>query len=137
MDIIITDFIRDIAPNDYSASKLELGDNAGAITWGHACEDALRLFGDAFARDAFDAHFSDFGAWSDADLAAHTDAECAALMLQFVAGDLRDCEFIDAELFTREWWQEYYALVENGTVSGRFGEHVNGSDILYYIGSQQ
>lgn len=135
MDILITRFVRDIAPRDYSASKLELGDNAGAITWDHACEDALELFGDAFARDAFNACFGEFGAWSDADLDAHTDAECAALMLQFIAGDLRECELIEAEPFTPEWWQEYYKLAEAGTVSGRFGEHVNGSDILYCIGS--
>lgn len=135
VDIVITKLAKEIAPRDYSASRMELGENAGKITWAHACEDALEMFGDAFNREAFDSFFAGFGAWDDAELAAHTDRESAALMLQFIAGDLRECEVMDCgDTFSAEWWSEYETLCSSGTLPARLGRHVNGVDLLYYIG---
>lgn len=134
MELNITKLIQDIAPMDYSASAIELGVNAGRITWEAACNDALELFGDQFDRDEFDAYFSLFGAWSGEELAAHTDRESAALMLQFIAGDLRECEFSDwPEPFTAEWWTEYEKAASAGTVTARIGRGDDGQ-IYYYIG---
>ena len=109
-------------PATYSASRAELGQDAGRITWAAACEDARALFGDAFNRESFDAYFSGFGAWTDEELSAHTDEQCAALMLQFIAGDIRESDFIEdgAEPFTDEWWPQYEAAAHTGTVAGRF-----------------
>lgn len=121
-------------PFEYSASIAERGPDAGRMTWAAACQDALELFGETFDRESFDAFFSGFGAWTDEELAAHTDDECAALMLQFIAGGMRECESIDAEPFTDEWWDEYRTLAETGTVVGRFSKHADGSGVLYYIG---
>lgn len=127
-------------PATYSASAAELGQDAGRITWAAACEDARGLFGDAFNRESFNAYFSGFGAWTDEELAAHTDEECAALMLQFIAGDIRESDFSNyadiedgAEPFTDEWWPQYEAASSAGTVAWRFFRADDGR-IFYYIG---
>ena len=140
MELDVTNIVKEIAPRDYSASCAELGDNAGRITWQAACEDGRALFGDRFDREAFDAHFLQFGAWDADELAAHTDEECAALMLQFIAGDIRESDFSTysdikngAEPFADAWWPQYQAASEAGTVSSRFFRADDGR-VFYYIG---
>ena len=128
MEINISELFRTIAPRDYSANVAEIGADAGPSTWRAACEDADELFtGENFNREAFDSYFRSFGAWSDEELAAHSDAECKALMLQFIAGDMRDyCDDV------AEWdWDEY----ESGDYSGRIGRGVEPGTVYYYIGS--
>lgn len=132
MELNITYIVREIAPRDYSASCAELGDNAGAITFGNAREDALALFGDQFNREAFDAYFAGFGAWDDAELAAHSDAECAALMLQFIAGDMRECDMPSEP--DADWWRGYEHDCRDGQFGGRIMRSINPGDVLYYIG---
>ena len=141
-ELDISSFIRDLDAPTYSASRFELGDNAGAITWNNAKRDARALFGDAFDRDAFDAFFAEFGAWDDEELAAHTDEECAALMLQFIAGDARECDFQsyrDAgdntpEQWSAAWWPVYETRASEGQVSSRFFR-ADGGRIFYGIGN--
>lgn len=136
-ELDISSFIRDLDAPTYSASRFELGDNAGAITWGNAKVDALALFGGAFDRDAFNAFFAEFGAWSDEELAAHTDEECAALMLQFIAGDARECDFADEdtpEQWSDAWWPVYKTRASEGQVSCRFFRADDGR-IFYDIGN--
>lgn len=138
-ELDISALVASIAPRDYSASVAELGNDAGRITWRAACEDARELFGDTFDRESFNAYFSGFGAWDAEELAAHTDEECAALMLQFIAGDMREADFSNyadiedgAEPFTDEWWSQYEKASETGTVARRFFR-ADGR-IFYYIG---
>lgn len=133
MDIDVTKLVQEIAPKDYSASVAEIGFNAGPATWAAACADALELFGDQFDREAFDDYFRGFGAWSDAELAAHTDRETAALMLQFIAGDIRETEIEEwGRPFSAKWWRAYEA---SDQVSSRFGRGDDGR-IYYYIGGR-
>lgn len=139
-ELDVTAIVASIAPREYSASVAELGNDAGSITWEAACEDARDLFGDTFDRESFDAYFSGFGAWDAEELAAHTDEECAALMLQFIAGDMREADFSShadieggAEPFTDEWWPQYEKASEAGTVSCRFFRADDGR-VFYYIG---
>lgn len=133
-DLDVSAIVRAIEPARYSASVAELGPNAGQITWEAARTDARAMFGNQFDRETFDAYFRGFGAWDADELATHTDEESAALMLQFIAGDLRDCEFSDwPERFTPEWWREHDAASQAGTIGGRFGLADDGR-ILYYIG---
>lgn len=133
-ELNITGIIATIAPMDYSASAFEIGDDASSITWAAACDDALELFGDQFNREEFDSFFSGFGAWCDDELAAHTDRESAALMLQFIAGDIRACEFPDwPEPFTVAWWKEYEKASSAGAVCGRLSRG-DDKQIYYYIG---
>lgn len=135
MEINITNIVANIAPMDYSASAAEMGQDASKITWAAACEDALELFGDQFDREEFDAYFAGFGAWSDKELAAHTDRESAALMLQFIAGDIRESDFDGwPAQWSDEWWTEYEKAASAGTVTARIGRGDDGQ-IYYYIGN--
>lgn len=120
-------------PADYSASRAELGEHAGRITWGNATRDARELFGDAFNREAFDDYFRGFGAWDTEELAAHSDDECAALMLQFIAGDIREVPS-EHEPFTDEWWLDYEDMAREGVVAGRLARGIEPGTVFYYIG---
>lgn len=134
MDIDVTAILVGIEPFDYSRSRAEAGDNAGRDSWNNAKRDALSMFGDQFDREAFDAYFKGFGAWDAAELAAHSDEEAAALMLQFIAGDYREAEgLIDEDEGSAEWWSEYERLASAGTVCGRFGRG-DGGRVYYYVG---
>lgn len=133
-ELDVSTIVSSIAPRDYSASAAELGQDAGRITWAAACEDARELFADNFNRESFDAYFAGFGAWTNEELAAHTDEESAALMLQFIAGDMREADLDGgAEPFTDEWWPQYEAASADGMVNGRFFRADDGR-VFYYIG---
>lgn len=136
---IIRHFLNDASPRDYSASVAELGRDAGSFTWNNAKEHARELFGEEFDRAAFDGHFAGFGAWDHEELAAHTDEECAALMLQLIAGDWREAVGLiesesDAEPLTAEWWEELEELSRSGTAPSNLGRGDDGA-VYYYIGS--
>ena len=133
-ELDISAVVARIEPFNYSASQAERGPDAGRMTWEAACKDARELFGDTFDRAAFDEYFSHWGAWDAEELAAHSDDEAAGLMLQFIAGDMRGCEFSDwPEAFSAEWWPLYEAASEAGTVAGRFFRADDGR-VFYYIG---
>ncbi len=125
------------SPMRYSASRVELGQNAGEITWAEARSSALALFGESFDREAFNAFFEQSGGWNADELAAHSDKDSAALMLQFVVGDWRECQFdeyADADentpaALTPEWWELYGERASEGQVSSRF---FLGSDSRIY-----
>jgi hypothetical protein len=55
VELNITKFFNEAAPMDYSASAMELGQDAGLITWSHAVEDAAdyNLLPTDEAREAF------------------------------------------------------------------------------------
>ena len=97
-------FSKGIDPYDCSNCIANLGQNAGEITWrramlvaadyltwletpvSHACESIRR-----YARDT--------GAWSDADeVESWSTVECMALLVQILAGELRDLGSDDSEL---------------------------------------
>ncbi len=131
MEINITKFWNEAAPRDYSASRAEFGDDAGAITWRHACEDApdFNFLDTPDKLSAFQDYLRDMG-FSEAD-DAHTDTELNALFLQCVSGDIREVPDMDIATWN---WDAYLALAENGTVSSRLFRADNG-DVFYYIGS--
>lgn len=45
MELDITSFVRDAAPFEFSASQMEMGEDAGRITWRNACEEASARLG--------------------------------------------------------------------------------------------
>lgn len=94
IDINITRFITDAAPMDYSASVAEIGANAGRDTWQAAMEDApdYNLLDNDDARDEFRQYVKGFGAWSDERIAAWSDTELNALLMQLISGDIRSGE---------------------------------------------
>lgn len=74
----------------YSASRMELGDDAGQVTWENAidciAEEPLLTESDVpYARD----YLGCLGAWTREELEAMSSDEINALTLQFIAGDVR------------------------------------------------
>jgi hypothetical protein len=137
MDLNITQFFRDAAPMDYSASRAEIGNDAGPSTWRAAVDDSesFMLLDDDAKRDAFRDHVRGFGAWSEEELAAWSDRELNALLLQMIAGDMR--EPVGFELgadTTEEEWQDYERQCEAGQCSSRISRAEDG-DVYYYIGN--
>jgi hypothetical protein len=131
MEIDITEFFQTAAPRDYSASAAELGQNAGAITWGHAVEDSedYMLLQTEDQRQAFRDHVSGCGAWDDDEINAWSDIELNALLIQFIAGDIREAD-LDTE---NPNWDEYQKGAEAGQYSGNLFLGIDGR-IYYYVG---
>ena len=92
MELDITDFFNNAAPKDYSASRVEIGDNAGTITWKAACDDSEEypLLDDEEKKEAFRVFIEGFGAWDAGEIAAMDNVELNALCIQLVAGDIRE-----------------------------------------------
>lgn len=133
MEINITRFFNEANPRKYSASRMELGDNAGLITWNNAVNDSPGyMFITAENREEFESHFRAYGAWSEEEIAAWSDQELNALFLQDVSAEIR--EFND---MAEGDWQEWDALFHAGTCSGRLyggGLSVDG-EIYFQIGN--
>src|SRR5574337_580431 len=96
MEIDITQFVNDECPVDFSASVAEIGNDAGRQTWSAAMETApdylAQFITNTDARDELTRWIRGFGAWNDAEIAAWSDTELCALLIQFIAGDLREGE---------------------------------------------
>lgn len=104
----------------FSASRAELGDNAGRITWQNACNavDQISLTPEEIleAKD----YIRTWGAWEDEEIDAWTDDETKALIIQSAAGDYREAESCcwDDELNDIDWQGEYQKQAEAGRISG-------------------
>lgn len=128
MELNITNIVNNTDPFNYSASNAELGPNAGKITWNAANRDADELLsGENFDREAYDKYFKGFGAWDKAERDAMSDTEFRALMLQFIAADMRDAD-IHPNMTDEEW-----AAYEASDNAGRIGRGDDGQ-VYYYIG---
>jgi hypothetical protein len=129
MELNITEFYNTAGMIDYSVSVAEIGVNAGTDTWQAACEDSpdYMILDNDDKREAFRQYVKGFGAWDDSEIAAWSDVELNALLLQIIAGDVRESCLSDGGS-----WEEYYAQSEEGQVSGRLFE--NGEQVYYYIG---
>src|SRR4051812_6244905 len=93
MELDVTRLIREADCFEFSASRAERGDHAGRETWQNAKEEASEsplLSADQIdeARD----YFRGFGAWSREELVAMSAEEINALLIQFVAGDIREAQ---------------------------------------------
>ena len=132
MEIDITRFFEECAPRDYSASVAEIGQDAGAVTWAAACEDApeFALLDTPEKRDAFRDYVRGFGAWTDAELSGWTDTELGALFLQLIAGDIREAGLDTAA----PDWAEYEAGAQAGRYSGNLYRGDAGR-VYYYVGA--
>lgn len=128
MELNITYFFNQAAPMDYSASVAEIGRNAGADTWAAACEDApdYPILDTEEKRQAFRDHVKGFGAWSDDEISAWSENELSALLIQLIAGDIREAGLDQSA----PDWEAYDA-------SGDCGRIFLGTDgcVYYYIGS--
>jgi len=126
MEINITQFFNDCEPGSYSASCLELGANAGNITWGNAMQAAAyrttALLDTAEKLQAMRNWARSSGGWNDVEIAAWDATELNALFIQLVAGDMREKDDMS--------WDEYQVESEAGQVSGSLFEGIDKE--LYY-----
>lgn len=100
-----------------------------------ACDDSedYMILDDEEKREAFRAHVKGFGDWTDEEIAAWSDRELNALLLQMISGDIRESNLPD-NIGQIKWslaWEEYYEQIGAGQVSGRLFE-VNG-EVFYSI----
>lgn len=130
MAIDITTFFKEEDPQDFSASMSEIGDRAGQITWNAAKQAAGRYqFITESNRSGFEDYVESFGAWDREEIESWTLRECTALVIQMIAGDMR--EFMSHEYDPDEWdWEEYDELAQAGQVSGFLYRGDNGH--IYY-----
>lgn len=133
-ELDITEFFNNAAPMDYSASRAEIGQNAGEDTWRAANDDSTDwpLLQTDEQREAFREFVKGSGGWDEEEIAAWTDAELNALCIQWVAGDMRESNLKPG--MTAEEWATYEREAERGSVSGRISRGDDGR-IYFYAGS--
>ena len=134
MELDITDFFLGCDdPQQYSASVAELGRWAGRITWANACRDAKTrpLLQTTEEIAAAQKYFASMGAWSDHEIRQWSLEELNALLIQFIAGTMREGN-LDSDA-TQDDWEYYEALIQTGQVSGNLFKSDDGR-IYYTIG---
>ena len=132
MELNVTRFFNEASPRDYSASRMEIGDNAARDTWQAACDDSVdyMILDTEDKREAFREYVGDFGAWSDEEIRAWSDSELNALLLQMISSDIREGS-LDAE---NPDWDQYQKDAESGRISGRLFKADDGT-VTFYIGA--
>lgn len=127
----ITAFFSDADHFNISGSRVEHGQDAARITWNNAKEASAEFnYLDTEAKqDAMRRHLKEMG-FSEAD-DEHSPAELNALLLQCIAGDIREVPDMEPGAWD---WDAYAGMCENGTLAGRMYRGDDG-DVYYYIGS--
>jgi hypothetical protein len=128
MEIKITEFFVFADPAEYSASRMELGDDAGRITWQAAKDADFQLLTNDAEREAFRNHIKDFGAWDAAEIAAMSDSDLNALFIQLIAGDIRESGM------TENSADEFAAWETRSDGGGRMFRGDDG-EVYYLLGS--
>lgn len=112
MELDITDMVNDsVEMPNLSGSCLEHGADAGQITWDNAKDYAsVRpiLNGHDEIEQAI-RHLREFGAWSEEEIRNWPINELNAVMIQLIAGDIREMEACGT-------YEEYLVESERGTV---------------------
>lgn len=131
MELNISRFFAEAVPMDYSASVAEIGNDAARSTWQAACDDSedYPMLDSEEKREEFRRYVKGFGAWSEDEIRAWSDRELNALLIQMIAGDIREGS-LDLE---NPDWEQYEKDSESGRISGRIFKSVD-SQIYYYIG---
>lgn len=122
----ITEFFNNAAPMDYSASVAEIGANAGADTWRAACDDSsdYPLLRDDSTLEAFREFVIASSGWSESEVHGFTATELNALAIQWVAGDMRECD-IGPDSSPADW-AEYESRASEGIVPSRIWRNDDG-----------
>ena len=129
MEIDITLYVTEHDCSQYASSVAETGlSNIGQITW----DNAMRhLAVDHIVTGEQLEHtrewLSGFGAWTIDELAGMSDREINALLLQFIASDVREMESYDD-------WSDYEQAAQDGQVSGNIYQGDDGR-YYFYIGN--
>lgn len=134
VEVIITRLIVDADPFAFSHSIAEGGKNAGPDTWAAAnAEASSRPLLAPDERQSVRDFFAGFGAWEPEEIAAWSDSELDALVLQYASGDLREVQSLcPGDGLGDIDWSEADALAEAGTIGGRL--FAFGADLYIYLG---
>lgn len=101
----------------FSHSVAEGGQNAGSATWNAAVAFVTATpFLSMESTDDVRRYFAKFGAWSPDELSAMSHIEINALLLQFIAGDIREAS--DDDTLAGIDWEAYQRDAEAGRISG-------------------
>lgn len=126
----------------YSASQAEMGSDAGPVTWANALDcfdpelpDPTAPLAPPESIDEVKSFFGDFGAWDQDEIAEWTPQKVNALLLQFIAGDIREVSDV---IF--DDYDEYQRQSDAGRVSGRIYKcdiegHESFGRWFYYVGN--
>lgn len=133
MELDITEVFNKIVgePQLYSASQFELGPDAGKITWQAAnvfSEDAPLLDTDE-KQEAAITYFAGFGAWSVDELCGMGRQELSALLVQFIAGDIRESVSLQDDPID---WNGYEDECQQGIVARNLFRCED--KVYYYLG---
>ena len=111
-------FLLETEASQFSASQMELGPNAGKITWANACE-ACHLI-NLTPEEILEAkeYIKTCGAWEDDEIDGWSEDETKALIVQSAAGDYRETEYDLRDEEGNVDWDEYEAAAQNGSISG-------------------
>jgi hypothetical protein len=92
MEIDITSFFENADPFEFSHSIAEDGPNAGPETWQAALKEGAEtpLLTTPEQLDALRDHMRGYGAWEDDEIDAWSPAECNAMFIQLISGDIRE-----------------------------------------------
>lgn len=130
MELDVTHMIEDAdSMVELSGSRVEHGQDAGRITWDNSKEYGRNkpLLTTDEMRDAARAHFREYGAWSEDEIAAWSEDDLQAIMCQDVAAAIREMEIAEGD------YNEYQRLCEDGTCSSRLSRNDDGT-WYYYLG---
>jgi hypothetical protein len=132
MEIEITSLLEMHAP-DLSASRMELGDNAGNITWQAAKDQAEEtpLLDTPEKLDAMRDFARSSGGWNAGEVAAWDAEEVNALFLQWIAGDVRE---LGADTLADIDWTEAEAAMAEGQAPSNIFRADDGR-IYFYLGN--
>lgn len=134
MDINITKyFSNELCPSDFSASVVEMGQNAGALTWSYANEESQdTILLNTFEQFAdFIEHVESMGFDFSEDEKPMNGIELNALFIQLISGDIRESEGLSENPID---WDLYEKECEQGKVSSNLYKGSDGG-IYYYLGS--
>lgn len=133
MEINITEFFNSTEPHYYSASRAELGDNAGAITWNNALDRAeeVDLLDNEEKVDAFKQFVRESGGWTYEEINTWSHAELNALFIQWISGDMREGGLHAG--MTEDDWRKYEESAITGQCSGNiFGGPLSVDGQIYF-----
>lgn len=132
MEIEITPLADMDAPT-LSASRAEIGDNAGRITWQAAQDQAEEtpLLDTPEKLDAMRDFARESGGWTREETAEWTPQEVNALFLQWIAGD---CRQLGANSLEEIDWEEAEEAQHEGNAPGNIHRADDGR-IYFYLGN--
>ncbi len=92
IEINVTNFVNNEEPKNYSASRAELGDDAGEITWNNAMKYPHELLKTDEERQEMQSWLQGTGGWADEEVMAFTNRELNALFIQNLSAIMRESE---------------------------------------------